>query len=74
MSGLRVVKSVKRKKVKEIIHDANDVCKSAEIPSFLGSLEGDIIECSNDLFAMFPDDSEMELLQKLKYFLLDYEA
>ena len=39
MSGLRVVKSVKRKKVKEIIHDANDVCKSAEIPSFLGSLD-----------------------------------
>lgn len=37
-------------------------------------IQGDIIECSNDLFAMFPDDSEMELLQKIKYFLLDYEA
>ena len=37
-------------------------------------IQGDIIEVSNDLVAMFPDDSEMQLLQKLKYFLLDYEA
>ena len=36
-------------------------------------IQGDIIEASNDFVAMFPDDSEMELLQKLKYFLLDYE-
>lgn len=51
MSGLRVVKSVKRKKAKEIIHDANDVCKSAEIPSFLGSLdnyETSYIDCKKD--------------------------
>lgn len=51
MSGLRVVKSVKRKKVKEIIHDANDVCKSAEIPSVLGSLddyETAYIDCKGD--------------------------
>ena len=51
MSGLRVVKSVSRKKAKEIIHDANDVCKSAEIPSFLGSLdnyERSYIDCKGD--------------------------
>lgn len=39
MFGLRVVKSVNRKTAKEIIHDANDVCKSAEIPSVLGGLD-----------------------------------
>ena len=39
MFGLRVVKSVDRKTAKEIIHDANDVCKSAEIPSVLGGLD-----------------------------------
>ena len=51
MSGLRVVKSVKRNKAKEIIHDANDVCKSAEIPSFLGSLddyETSHMDCKGD--------------------------
>lgn len=37
-------------------------------------IQGDIIEASNDFVAMFPDDSEMQLLQKIKYFLSDYEA
>jgi hypothetical protein len=39
VAGLKVFKIVKRKKSKEIVHDANDVCKSADIPSVLGSLD-----------------------------------
>ena len=45
MSGLRVVKSVERKKTKEIIYDANDVCKSAKIPSVLGGLDNYETSC-----------------------------
>ena len=37
-------------------------------------IQGDVIEVSNDLAGMFPDDSEMQLLQKLRYFLCEYEA
>ena len=39
MAGLKVIKIVKRTKSKEIVYDANDVCKSADIPSVLGSLD-----------------------------------
>ena len=39
MARLKVVRVVKRKKSKEIIHDANDVFNSADIPSVLGGLE-----------------------------------
>lgn len=37
-------------------------------------IQGDLIELTDDLATRFPCDSEMQLLQKLRYFLCEYEA